>query len=253
MSDDLQGGSPAPLPIAPQPAGPGGLAALTGMFFQPSASFKALAAKPLFLWPLITIIVVALASQVVLLPRLDMEGTIREGLERFGQSGKMTDQQIHEAATSQGTMQKIVQVAGPLFAIPMGLLVLSLVYMLGLKVVGSTASYDRVLAVVAHATAPPAVVKPLLTMVVGFQRESFTAMEMENLLKSNVGAWLGTEAPKALVALGSVLDIFNLWLWVLLVLGLSIVGRVSRSAAAGVVAALWGLYTLARVGFALLF
>jgi hypothetical protein len=253
MSDDLQSPLPAPASVEPQPAGPGGMAVLIGMFFQPGASFKALADKPRFLWPLIGIVVVTLLSQAMLLPRIDMVGSAREVLERFGQGDKVTDEKLQEEIANQGPVQKVAQVVGPLFTVPTILLVLSVVYMLGLKVAGSTASYDRVLAVVTHASAPPWVVKTLLTVVVGLQRTSFTAMEMENLLKSNLGAWLGSEAPKALVALGSVLDIFNVWLWVLLVLGFEVVGRVRRGAAVAVVAGLWALYAVGRVGFALLF
>lgn len=255
MSEELPTGQPlVPTPVpSPAAAPPGGLALLVGTFWQPGATFKALGERPAFLWPLLILVIVAMLTQVVLLPRLDMEGTIREGMERFGQGDKLTDEQIHEMATRGGTLRKVAPLFGALLGIPIITALLALAYMLGLKVAGSSAGFDRAFAVVAHAQAPPAIVKTALTAVIALQRESFTAMEAERLVRSNLATWLGPEAPKALLALGGVLDVFNVWYWVLLVLGLAIVGRVTRGAAVGIVLVLWGLYTLGAVGLALLF
>ncbi len=51
-----------------------------------SGRWPSVAARSAWVWPLVVVIALAIGLQLLTAPRLDMEGTIREGLERFGQA-----------------------------------------------------------------------------------------------------------------------------------------------------------------------
>lgn len=246
-----------PQPVASMEAIPeprkSGLGQVVRMFYEPSAVFRELAAHRAWLWPLILVIVLAIGLQILTAPRLDMEGTIREGLERFGQADRVSAEQIREMAAARGPMQKIGGIVGVLFFVPVVMVVLAALYLVGLKAAGSEAGFGSTFSMLMYASAPPSIVQTVLTGIVAMGRDSFTQGELQKLVRSSLETWLSPDAPKALLALGSVLDLFNVWYWVLLVLGLEIVGRVKRGPAIAIVAVLWGLYTLGKVGLSLLF
>lgn len=240
------------LEAAPEPK-KSGLGQVARMFYEPSAVFRELAARRAWLWPLILVIVLAIGLQLLTAPRLDMEGTIREGLERFGQADRVSAEQIREMAAARGPMQKIGGIVGVLIVVPVVMVVLAALYLVGLKAAGSDVGFGSTFSMLVYASAPPSIVQTVLTGIVAMGRDSFTQGELQKLVRSSLETWLSPDAPKALLALGSVLDLFNVWYWVLLVLGLEIVGRVKRGPAIAIVAVLWGLYTLGKVGFSLLF
>lgn len=246
---------PQPVPSlepVPEPT-KNGLGQVVRMFYEPSAVFRELAARRAWLWPLILVVMLAIGLQILTAPRLDMEGTIREQLERFGQADRVSAEQIRDMAAARGPMQKIGGIVGALIAIPLVMLALAALYLVGLKAAGSEVGFGSTFSMLMYASAPPAVVNTILTGIVAMGRDSFTQGELQKLVRSSLETWLSPDAPKALLALGSVLDLFNVWYWVLLVLGLGIVGRVKRGPAIAIVAVLWGLYTLGKVGFSLLF
>ncbi|HPC81811.1 MAG TPA: YIP1 family protein [Thermoanaerobaculaceae bacterium] len=244
---------PGEVPEAAPAAGTRGLGQLVRVFYEPSAVFRELAARSAWVWPLVVVIALAIGLQLLTAPRLDMEGTIREGLERFGQADKLSAEQIREMAAARGPMQTIGGIVGTVVVIPLVMVVLAAIYLMGLRAAGSEAGFGKSFSLLVYASAPPSIVQTVLTGIVAMGRDSFTQGELQKLVRSSLETWLPPEAPKALMALGSVLDVFNVWYWVLLVLGLEIVGRIKRGPAIAIVTVLWGVYTLGKVGLSLLF
>jgi hypothetical protein len=226
-----------------------GLGRLFGAFFEPSKVFTELARKPSWVWPVVVLMVVALAAQLVIAPRFDMEATVREQMAQSGR--QMTEQQLEQAVAFGGTIAKVAMYASPVF-VPILLLVLTGLYALGLRLAGGEAEFGRLFSGVAHAITPPMLVASVLTIVVAVQRDSLVQSELENLVRSNLGAWLGPDTHKALVAAASVLDVFNLWQAILVVLALQIIGKIKQSQAIGVVATVWVVWIVIKAGLAFL-
>jgi len=234
-------------PEAVQPVGQLSGAALTRVwrvFAAPSEVFREIGASPTWLWPLVVMIVLSVASQLVIAPRIDFDATIRESMAQSGSGRQLTDEQIEQAVTMGKKVAGITMYVSPL-GVPILYLMIGGLYFLLLKMVGSETEYSRVFSGMMHATLPADIVKSVLLTVVAWQKESFAATELETMLKSSLASWLPTEAPKATVALAGVLDVFNVWKWVMLVLALEIVGRVERKKAIGIVAGVWGVWALA--------
>jgi hypothetical protein len=70
----------------------------------------------------------------------------------------------------------------------------------------------------------PLVIQTLLSMVVLFLKDP-EEFNLQNPLMFNVGAYLSPDSPAALRALGSSIDLFSLWIIVLLAIGISAAGR----------------------------
>jgi hypothetical protein len=240
-----------PIPPAQEAPNGGGLSRLVRVFTQPTAVFSELAVTPTWIAPLALIVALAIGMQVLIGPRLDMSGTIRESLAERTNAPKMTDEQMDRAvelgSKTAGVMRWLIPVT-----VPVVFLLLGGIYFLGLKATGSATEFKPVFATVLHANVPPAVVSSVVMAVTVLKRSSFTAQELEGLVKSNLGALLHDSLSKPVAALAGVIDIFNIWQWILLAIGLSIVGRVSRGKAVAIIAVVWGVWALGKMGMAFL-
>jgi hypothetical protein len=81
----------------------------------------------------------------------------------------------------------------------------------------------RMMAIVAYGFLPLAI-QTVLSMVVLYLKEP-EEFNLQNPLMFNVGAYLSPDAPAALRAVGSSIDLFSFWIIVLLAIGVSAAGR----------------------------
>jgi Yip1 domain len=243
---------PEVLPDAAAVPPPGSaLSRLARVFYAPGEVFTELRTTPTWVAPLIAIVLLSVIAQLVIIPRLDMERTIREAMAQRSSSQQLSDEQM-ERFVAQAEKFKWV---GPAVATVLSPLVLTLIaglYFLGLRAFGSEIEYKPVLATYLYATWPASLVATVLTLVVALQRASLTGEEAKSLVKAGADALLPASASPVLQAVASVFSVFNLWQWILLVVGLGIVTKVKRSYAVTLVAAVWGLWLLLKVGGALL-
>ncbi len=220
------------------------------MFSQPSAALRGLVATPTWLVALVAVVLVAFAAQLVIMPRLDWEGTVRQTMQdRRG--GQIPEQEMDRAMEAASKVGRVTMFASPLLT-PVMYLLLAGLYFLGLKALGSAVEYKPVFATLLHAVFPPQLVSSVLLGLVASNRGSFIAQDLETMLKSSVAGWLPPETAKPIMAFAGVLDVFNLWQWILLVLGFQIVGRVSRGKAVALLVATWGVWAIGKVGLAAL-
>jgi hypothetical protein len=241
----------APIPPA-QEAGGGAVSRLFRVFTEPTAVFHELAATPTWVPPLVFVLVLSVAMQLVVGPRLDMEGTVRQSIAERSQSGQeMSDEQMDRMVEMGSKTGRIMQWLTPV-TVPVVFLILAGVYLLGLKAVGSGAEFKPVFATVLHANVPAAVLSSAVLALTAVRRATFTAQELEGMVRSNLGAFLPDTVPKPLVAFARVIDVFNIWQWILLAIGLTIVGKVSRGKVVGVLAVVWGVWALGKMGLAAL-
>lgn len=237
----------------PDTAGPAGgpLTTVWQAFLDPLAAFRSLAVRPQWFWALVVIVLVSLTTQLVVASRMDLESTIRQGIaERQRDGQELNDAQVEQAVKAARAVSRVAMMSAPV-AVPLVFALLAGIYLGMLRLVGSDIGFPSTFATVLHAALPPAVVGSALTVVVVLQREVLRISEMRGLVKSSLAAVLPEGTAKPLTALASVVDLFNIWQWILLILGLSIVGRVRRGQAVAVVAVAWGGWALVRAGLAL--
>ena len=258
MSDQPGSWVPPVTPAEPGPARTGefsgnAAARLAGAFISPGRTFAELATSPTFVLALLVMIVLAFAGHFMITPRIDFEATLRAAIADNPQTAeRLPEDRIAETAATQAKVAKIWGYTIPV-TVPVMLLVIAGVYFLGLKVAGSTAEFRPVFAGVLHATLPPSAISGVLLSVVASRRGSFAAQDIETMLRSNLGAFLDPETPEFFMTLARSIDVFNIWLWVLLALALAAVGKVSRGTAAALVAVVWGLWVIGKAALAAAF
>jgi len=219
------------------------------VFVSPGEVFRDIVRKPTWLLALLLTTVIAGGVQLATIPHLDMEATIRAGMANH--NSDMDDEQIAKIAEKASKFAWIGAVT-TVVIVPVVMLALAGIYLLGLRLAGSETDFAHTFSAVLHAYLPASLAKGALLVALLQRMGKIPAEAMQGIVKSNPGAFLSAEAPHWQLALGSFFDLFNVWTFVLLVLGLSIVGGISRKRAAVTTAVLWFLYLGVKVGLAFL-
>ncbi len=242
MSDASPAVPAAEVPISP-------VAAVVGTFSRPSETFRRLVARPTWWLPLALILVFAASSWLVVTPKMDMDRTIRESIEKRAEKSGRTISP--EAVNRQVEMSKKlmplffgVAIAGSaiFFFFP------ALVFWGSAKAMGADARYPQLLAIWGHAGLPN-LLGTLVAIPIFLQLPdtSLTQEGVSQVLKSNVGAFLDPSAPAPLLALAGSLDVFSLYALTLLVLGFRRLPGLSKGAATAIPIVLWLVYVTGKV------
>lgn len=114
---------------------------------------------------------------------------------------------------------------------------------------GGRAKFGQMFAVTMYAglTLSIKAILGIVSIYAGMDPDSFN---LNNYVGTNIGYYLSADAPKALMALATSLDLFTIWMLVLLTIGCAIVGKISKGKAAGAVFGWWVLIVLCKVGIA---
>lgn len=93
-------------------------------------------------------------------------------------------------------------------------------------------------------------IKALLGIVAIYAGMDPDSFNLNNYVGTNIGYYLSTDVPKWLMALATSLDLFTIWMVILLTIGCAIIGKISKGKAAGAVFGWWILIVLFKVGIA---
>ncbi|HVE65816.1 MAG TPA: Yip1 family protein [Thermoanaerobaculia bacterium] len=239
-------------PVSPEPVAPGAespLGRVAGIFFAPARTFASIARKPGWVAPLLIATVLSVLATVVLLPRMDFEASLREGLAARDEA--VSEEQIERMVEGQKRFAPLVYVWGVLAPTVITLL-LAGVFWLSFKAFGWDHSYKQSLGVTSHAYLPNCLAAILLA-VFAMRLESFNPADLGDLVRSNPAFLVDRRASPVLHSLLQSFDVFSLWALALLVIGYSIAAKVSRGKAAAIIVSLWGLYVLGKAGFTAIF
>ncbi|NOZ94916.1 MAG: YIP1 family protein [Acidobacteria bacterium] len=219
------------------------------IFTSPGDVFSDIARKPTWVAILLLTTLLGAGIQFATLPHLDMEATIRASVAQ--RNPDLDDEQI-EKLSEKAARFAWIGPAASVVIIPIVMLALGGIYLLGIRLAGSETDFAHVFSAMLHAYWPAGLTKGVLFFALLQRAGRLSAEAMNGLVKSNVGAFLPAGAPHWQQALGSIVDVFNLWTFVLVVLGLSIVGGISRKKAGIAAGVLWAFYIAAKVGLAFL-
>ena len=241
--------TPATVPAAEAPISP--VSAVVGTFSRPSETFRRLVARPTWWLPLVLIIASTAVAWLVVSPKMDMDRTIRESIEKRAEKSGRTIPT--EAINRQVEMSKKlmpvffgVALAGSavFFFFP------ALVFWGSAKAMGADARYKQLLSIWGHAGLPN-VLGALLAIPIFLQLPdgSLTQEGVGEVVKSNVGAFLDPSTSAPLRALAGSLDIFSLAALFLLVLGFRWLPGLSKGAAMATPIVLWLVYVIGKVAW----
>jgi hypothetical protein len=227
---------------------------LLGIFISPAETLADVARKPDFIAPLIAIVLGAVAVTETMLWKIGMERIVRVSLEQSGRASRMSpeqmDQALHQGARIGGIIAHISGVVGaPIFLLVLaglGLLIVNLIF-------GAQAKFKTVFSLVCYADLVGLLGALMAVAMILFgDPEHFNA---QNPVPANVGFFLNPlEVSKPLYALASSIDIFTLWLLILVAIGLAqgAERKVKPLSIFLVYAGVWAIWILGKMGIAMI-
>jgi len=223
---------------------------LLGVIISPAETFADVARKPGFWAPLIAIVVGALALVETMIWKIGMERMVRIGIEQSSRASSMSPDQMDQAVRMGA---KIGAITTPVFAVlapPIALLIIAGVGLLIVNAMfGAKVNFKTAFSLVCYADLVSLLgVLMAVAMILFGDPEHFNP---QNPMPSNIGFFLNAhEVSRPLYVLASSVDIFSIWLLILLGLALSEgSGRKVKPLPISLVyAGFWIIWVLIKVG-----
>ena len=216
------------------------------ILYAPSAVF-ARRENGNFWIPMLVVMVILgtlfLVNGRVMDPILDAEA--QRGLAAMADDPRITPQMREQMNQMRGVTNTITKIS-MVVAIPIILFLSGVLLFLVGKLFGAQQTFRAALVVAAYAYVP----KIIDAVLMGVQGFFVDPSQLDGLyrLTLGVGRFLDPDTtPPILVALLGRVDVFTIWVTVLLAIGLAVTGRISRGRAAIAAAVVWILGTLPGV------
>ena len=227
---------------------------LIGVFISPGETFADVARKPGFWAPLIVTVLGSMAVIESMVWKIGVERLVRMGIEQSSRASSMSPEQMDQAVTQGAKFAGIFMHVAGLLGAPIVLLIIAGVGILIVNVIfGAHSSFKTVFSLVCYADLVSLLgVIMAVAMIFFGDSDHFNS---NNPVPGNIGFFLNPhEVSKPLYTLASSVDVFSIWLLILLGVGLSkgTGGKVKPMPIFLVFTGIWLLYVLAKVGFAMI-
>jgi len=246
--------SPVEVPLEAERLEPMSFGArFAGVFHSPGSTFADIARKPGWLAPLLVLVASAVLFTEAMLWKVGMDRIIRMSLEQSPRAAQMAPEQVEQAVTQGGKIWAIFAHLGGVLGTP---IVMLIVAGLGLLIVNAIFGKDLEFPVAFSVTCYshlPSILAMLMGLAMIFLGD-VERFNVRNPIPTNPGFFLNPlETSKPLYVLASSLDIFTIWLLVLLGIGFSAAtGRkVKASSIFACFAGLWIVWVLIKLGLSL--
>jgi hypothetical protein len=235
---------------ATPPARSSSAARILGVFASPGKTFAELAADPHFILCWCVQIVVGLLFAYELMTRVGAYALARQQLMLGTRTQSLSPEQLDKAIATAATVFKYSMWASPVIAIVFMLVMAAIMMGIANFVLGYETRYKQQVSMVSHAYLVQTLVGLLSVGVLALTASPYS-FQLNNPMGSNIGFFLDkSTTPAFLYQLATHLDIFSIWIVVLLALGLSKMGgkKGKFGSALAVVVSLWLLYVLVISG-----
>ena len=220
-------------PQAPEISEVGSLGTI---FIEPDRTFKDFRRKPRWIIAGIITSLLVFAYTYGLASKVGEAGVrtfITEQVEKGPRGDSLSAEQKSQAVEMQMTINKYTRFAVPLFVF-ISFFIGGLLYWLGSKAFGGTGTFFQNLGVWVYSGFPPAVVGMICNFIVlAFKsaEDIDLGQSQRGLLHANPSFFVDGKAHPMIATFLSTFDVFAIWGWILAVIGLSVVNKMSKGAA----------------------
>ena len=191
---------------------------IIGVLFSPKTTFEDITRKPSWLLPVILLAILGCLVAIALNQKMNWREYIAQQIDKSPSAAQLSPEQ-KEQRISAGA--KISPYTTYLFGIPAPIIVVLIVagIMLGAYnlLAGAGVTYRTALAIVAHAYVP-VLLGNILFLVVLFLKPPGT-LDLDNPVATNLATFLPEGTPKWLDAAAKNVDIFIIWITLLIAVG----------------------------------
>jgi len=187
-----------------------------------------------------------------------MRNQIKKRMERSNQS--LTEEQMQQQVAFSKSIAKFFPIIGAIVT-PIMYVILAGIFALGLMFIQAKTTFKKILSVVAWSSASIGIVATVVTMASLMVRDeeglrSIDPTQSAGIVPSNLAAFLSATASPVIKSVAGSLDIFTIWILILLSIGFaSIAGsrKIKAGNTATVVFGFWAVYVLLKIGWAAAF
>lgn len=242
-------------PIAPQPvAAPpkkNVFERFAGVLFAPAETFEEIVRRPDVLAPLVIYVILGFISAALLVPRMDTESLLAQQREAIRkQSPNISEADLEQFERIGVASAKVIMWASPLLSVFFWIVIAGVLF-LAFRMMGGGGTFEQAVSVTLYAWLPMTILG-ILGSIVALLRGSFDPAAAATLVKSNPAFLVDMKEQPVLFSLLSSVDLFTIWMLILLIFGFAAVSKFSRAKSAAIVIALWLAFLVVKVGFAAL-
>lgn len=242
----------AAVPETPQHIGAFGR--LIGAIINPRPTFEDIARKPSWLLPLLLLIILSLSITYIFGKRVGWRAFMEKQLAQNSRVQQLTPQQREQALETQTKVAPIIGYVFGVIGFPIVVVVIAAIFM-GIFNATSSAALDfkTSLGVITHSYVPFVIASLLGVLILCLKPPD--QIDLQNLVASNAGVFLSSDAPKWLLSLCTSLDVFTFWVLGLMAFGYSAVRpkKIKFGSALTWIVGIWVVFVLVKVGFAAMF
>jgi hypothetical protein len=220
---------------------------LVGVLFDPKPAFADIAARPRWWVPILLLTVLTVVFVVLFAQRVGWEGVLRQQLASNSRFQQLSPEQQEQTLQQQMRFVPVVGYVQSVLSTVVFALILSGVFLFVFNVLGgSEIPFKKAFAVCSYGGLPLGV-KAVVAGVIMFLKAP-ADFDITNPVASNLGAFLDPNSmPAWLVSVGTSVDIFSLWMLLLLATGFAAAGRRLRwGRAFGWVLATWIVWLVVK-------
>lgn len=238
---------------AQHPAHINHFARITGVLFNPKATFAEIVAAPTWLVPMVLLVALSAIACFALNQRMDWRNFMSQQIEKSPRGADLSadqkEQQIEKGAKFAPIFSYVLV---PAIAI---VILLVAAVMLGAYnlLAGTDVNFSTSLAIVSHAFLPN-ILSTMIFLLVLFLKP-FGTIDIENPVATNLAVFVPEDAAKWLMKLAFSIDIFSFWILALIAVGFAAAKprKLKFANAFGIAFSVWLLFVIGRVGWAWIF
>jgi hypothetical protein len=229
-------------------------ARLVGVLVNPKKTFEDIVRNPGWMLPFAVAMLISLVITWSIGYRIGWRTVVEKQIERSSRADSLTAAQKEDQADKGAKVAPIIAYVSVIVATPLVLLVTAGA-LLGVfnLLLGARVNFKAAFGIVTHAWMPQ-VILGLLAFLVMFIRPP-DEIDIQNIVASNAGAFVGADAAKWMLSLASTIDIFSFWTIALLAIGFASANpkKVTFGKALLCVVGAWLFYVLFKTGMAAAF
>ncbi len=217
-----------------------------GVLFSPGQTFRSIAERPDWLVPLLVIFVCSLVNVLVVMQHIDMTSTIREQLE----AQHVPPDKIEQRLKAVAMIGKVSFAIAPVLSI-VALVIVAAIFLGAFRAFGGNGRFSHAFSITLYSWMP-FVILGLVTMVVVLMKGQVSVLEMQSLVHSNPAFLASQLKQPVLYALLASLDVFTIWVVVLMSIGFAKMSGFSTAKSAVTVVSVFLIWIFIKIGFAAL-
>jgi hypothetical protein len=211
---------------------------IIGVLFSPDTTFASIARRPDWAVPLVLILVIALANGILIASRIDFGAPAREAM---AQNKNLTQEQMDRAEKMSVGMGKVAKFIAPVFT-ALAMIVVAGALLLAVRLMGGEGDFKQAFSVTCYAWIPNVLQSIVLTIIIFAKgATAINPVALPTMVRSSLAFLVDMKSQPMAFALLSSVDLFTIWVVVLLVIGFAYVGRISKVKSSVAVVSLWVL------------